>query len=99
MGTTSQDEYDANYQSLVSIAPEVISAIVQRRGQGFDKWIVVTKGTNAEYHKGGARFAKNDDTYRCVLSWIQGAVNMDPCLTSAQVVAPDMVPTPDGMQP
>ena len=88
-GATTPEEYDANYESLVTIAPEVLSAIVQRHGQGFDKWIVVTKGTGVEHHKGGAKFAKNDDMYKCLLSWIQGAVNMDACTTASHVVSPE----------
>jgi hypothetical protein len=97
MGATSSDEYTANYESVVTISPEVLSAIVARKGQGFDKWIVVTKGSGAENHKGGSRFVKNDVTYGCLLSWIQGTVNMDACMTSATVIAPDeMMPPSDG---
>lgn len=94
MGTTSPEEYESNFESVVTVAPEVISALVTRHGQGFDKWIVVTKGTGAEHHKGGSRFKKNDETYKCLFSWIQGTVSVDDCMMAAAVLPPDMAPPP-----
>jgi hypothetical protein len=87
LGTTDV-EYQDNYEAIVSIQPEALTDIVKSRGNGFDKWIVVTKGTNAEYHKGGERMKKGDVTYNCLKSWVLGAVDMDACGMSAGVVTP-----------
>jgi hypothetical protein len=102
---TTDEEVLLNYESLVSIQPEQFSNIVSHRGQGFDKWIVVTKGTGAEHHQGSSRFAKGDLTYTCLLSWVTGSVNMDACTESAtSVMRPGGEPTgtdvpPDTNQP
>jgi len=86
-GTTTQ-ELHYNYEALVTIQPEVLSFIVSHQGQNFDKWIVVTKGTNAEHHKGGQRFKKADDTYNCLKSWVIGAVNDAVCQAAGSLMAP-----------
>jgi hypothetical protein len=95
---TTDEEVQLNYESVVSIEPEKLSGIVSHAGQNFDKWIVITKGSGAEHHKGGSRFAKGDDTYRCLLSWVTGAVDMNAC---AQSVATFMRPgaMPPGTDP
>ncbi|HEX3594336.1 MAG TPA: hypothetical protein VHU80_04520 [Polyangiaceae bacterium] len=88
MGATTLDEDQLNYESLVSIAPEPLSAIVKTHGQGFDHWIVVTKGTNAENHKGNQRMKKGDPTYVCLSSWVLGAVDMNACADAANIMPP-----------
>ncbi|HVW24111.1 MAG TPA: hypothetical protein VHC69_02005 [Polyangiaceae bacterium] len=86
---TTPDEYQANYASVVSIEPENLSAIVANHGQGFDKWELILKGTNAEVHKGGQRMMKGDATYTCIRSWVIGAVDMDACMRSAMLMKPE----------
>ena len=97
---TSDEEYVRNYDSLIAIEPEALSTIMQKHGAGFDSWIVVTKGTNAEVHKGGQQMKKGDTTYTCLSSWILGAVQMDACLQSVNLA--ELTPgamTPGGMTP
>jgi hypothetical protein len=90
---TTEDEVQLNYDSVVSIEPEKFSNIVAHAGQGFDKWIMITKGTGAEHHKGASRFVKGDPTYVCLLSWVTGALNIDACTQSvATVVQPGQPP-------
>jgi hypothetical protein len=91
IANTTDDEYAANYESIVTIEPEKITGIVKNHGQNFDHWIVVTKGTGAEHHKGGSKFAKGDVMYTCLLSWIQGNINMDACLMAKAIMAPDIM--------
>ena len=90
---TTDEEVQLNYDSVVSIEPEKFSDIVTKAGQGFDKWIVITKGSGTEHHKGGSRFVKGDATYVCVLSWVTGTVNMDACAASVTAaMRPDTPP-------
>jgi len=90
---TSPDEYQRNYQSVISIEPENFASIVANHGQGFDHWVVVLKGTNAEVHKGGQRMKKGDPTYTCLLSWVTGAVNMDACNQAVALMPPEPMST------
>jgi len=97
---TTDGEVQLNYDSVVSIEPEKFSDIVTKAGQDFDKWIVVTKGTGSEHHKGGSRFVKGDATYVCLLSWVTGTVNMAACAASvAAVVRPGTPPVDTGQPP
>jgi hypothetical protein len=91
---TTEQEIKLNYDAVVSIEPEKFSDIVKKAGQGFDKWIMITKGTNAEHHKGGGRFVKGDATYVCLFSWVTGSVNMDACTesTNAAMTRPGAPP-------
>jgi hypothetical protein len=95
---TTPDEYKANYDSVVSIQPENLAAIVANHGQGFDQWELILKGTNAEVHKGGQRMMKGDPTYTCIQSWVNGAVDMSACLQSAMLMKPEE-PMPSASAP
>jgi hypothetical protein len=90
---TTDDELQYNYGSLVSLEPENLGTIVAKHGQGFDKWMVVLKGTNSVYHKGGERMKKGDPTYTCLLSWVTGAVDMSACMDAAMPMAPMSMPS------
>jgi hypothetical protein len=100
---TTPDELQRNYESLVSLEPENLASIAAKHGQGFDKWMVVLKGTNAVFHKGGERMKKGDPTYTCLLSWVTGAADMNACTTAAMPMAPMIMPSAtaptDGMPP
>jgi hypothetical protein len=85
---TSDAEIQRNYESVTAIDPENLATIVAKHGQGFDNWMVVLKGENAVEHKGGARMKKGDDTYNCLLSWVNGAVDMNACTQAAMLMAP-----------
>jgi hypothetical protein len=90
---TTDDERQRNYESLVSIDPSNLASITAKHGQGFDKWMVVLKGTNAVYHKGAERMKKGDPTYTCLLSWVTGAVDMNACADAAMPMAPMSAPS------
>ena len=97
---TTDAEIQLNYQSVVSIEPEKLSGIVAHAGQNFEKWIVYTKGSGAEHHKGGSKFAKGDDTYKCLLSWVSGALDMNACAQgAATVIRPGEMPPGTGTGP
>lgn len=78
---TTDDEYEANFESIISIEPERLSQIVQSGGANEDKWIVLAKGRGVQHHKGGARMTHVDGPLppgaptdvlldACVTSWI-----------------------------
>jgi len=108
-GATSPDEYEANFESVISIEPERLSQIVQSGGSNTaleDKWIVLSKGRGTEHHKGGSRMTKGDAMDTCITSWLAsrgggvpgdgGAVlglNTDACKAAATIPAPG-VPCP-----
>ena len=87
-GSTQDPEYHRNYLSIISIDPEAMNSLVTKHGQGFDHWIIVTKGTNAEHHKGGERMKKGDESYACLLSWITGMTDMTMCTAGLNVMPP-----------
>ncbi|HEX4336576.1 MAG TPA: hypothetical protein VH062_11720 [Polyangiaceae bacterium] len=87
-GATTADEYARNYVSFIGLAPEALSAIVQTHGQGIEHFIVITKGTNAEDHKGGQRMKKGDSAYQCLTSWISGTIDMNACTDASAITPP-----------
>lgn len=90
---TTPDEQQRNYDSLVSLEPENLASIFAKHGQGFDKWMVVLKGTNAVFHKGAQRMQKGDETYNCLLSWVMGNADMNACAMAAMPNAPMIMPS------
>lgn len=100
---TTPDEQQRNYDSIVSLEPDNLASIFAKHGQGFDKWMVVLKGTNAVFHKGAQRMMKGDATYTCLLSWVTGNADMNACAMAAMPNAPMIMPSAtaptDGMSP
>jgi hypothetical protein len=85
---TSADEYEATYQSIISLQPEVLSEIVSQHGAHPERFIVITKGRGTEHHKGGTRMTAGDALDVCLTSWLAGATNSDACATAAAVTPP-----------
>lgn len=92
IGVTSPAEYDATYDSVVAIDPEVLGILVDERGDRPERWIVVSKGRGTEAHKGNAAMAADDPSDRCLVSWVAGALDSEACTAAAEVVPP----TPEG---
>ncbi len=68
-GETTLDEVTANYQSILTLEPEVSNAVVD----GADPYelLVVKKPLELEKHKGGPAMKKGDDAERCIISWLK----------------------------
>jgi hypothetical protein len=86
-GGTTYPEYEATYESLVLIQPEVLSNIYRHGGAHPEHWIVITKGRGTENHKGGSRMHAGDDADRCVTSWISGNTDVTACGNAAAAAA------------
>ena len=98
---TSEDEYQANFESIISIEPERLSQIVRSGGANEGKWVVLSKGRGTEHHKGGSRMTPGDAMDTCFTSWIvahgpgpgdggaiPGAVNDAACLAAVREIVP-----------
>ncbi len=67
---TSQAEIDADYQSVVGLEPEVMSAVLRDGGRNPERLTLVRKARGAEKHTGGVVFAKGSDGDLCLIDWI-----------------------------
>jgi hypothetical protein len=70
---TTEAEYQATYESIVSIEPERLSQIVQANGAGSEHWLVLGKGRDVQDHKGGQRLVPGDAADTCIVLWVSGA--------------------------
>lgn len=76
---TTAAEVGATYESVVTIDPELLSRVVASRGEGAERWLVLSKGRQRETHEGGARLAPGTPPDDCVLSWVSGNLDIDAC--------------------
>lgn len=80
VGTTTVKERDATFLSVISIQPEVLSQVFLDEGARPERWIVYSKGSGLEHHKGGSPMPKptglcNESPCAaniCVRSWLMG---------------------------
>jgi hypothetical protein len=86
--STTMEEIQATYESVVSIQPEVLARITEEGGKRPERWIVLLKGRETEEHKGGRRLVAGDDADRCLTSWLAGAVEQTRCDAAALVGPP-----------
>jgi hypothetical protein len=76
---TTTAEIEANYDSVVGLEPEVMSAVVADGGARPERLSLVRKGRGTEHHKGGAVVMVGDAPDRCLTSWLAGALDADAC--------------------
>jgi hypothetical protein len=75
---TTEAEYLANYQAIVSVQPETMTLVVQ----GVDppeSLMLVRKPLGLERHKAQKVFELNDTTYNCITSWLKGQADFTAC--------------------
>jgi hypothetical protein len=87
-GSTTEAEYDASYQSVVGLEPELMSAVVAERGSGPERLTLVRKARGLEDHKGGAVLKAGEPADRCVLSWLASATDETSCVSGAELGPP-----------
>ncbi len=75
---TTATEYEANYQSVVGLQPELMTEVVQGNAQPEDL-LLLRKPLQLERHKGGAVFVDGDDGDTCFTSWLAGQTNFAAC--------------------
>jgi hypothetical protein len=76
---TTPDEIDQDFESVVGLEPEVLSAVVSDRGALPERLTLVRKSLGLESHKGGAIFREGDDPDTCLTSWLAGPIHADAC--------------------
>jgi hypothetical protein len=95
-GSTTKDEYDASYWSVVGLEPEVISQVVADGGANPERLTMVRKARGTEHHRPGPIIKEGDDADRCLTSWLAGKLDKTACKNAASFGPPDpgTVPTP-----
>jgi hypothetical protein len=84
-GTTTSEEAQATYVSIVGLQPEKTSAFTARSPRTPDDaydLLVLSKPLMRERHRGGLSLRKGEPAEQCILSWLLGAVDAGAC-TSA----------------
>ncbi|MFI5297043.1 MAG: hypothetical protein ACHREM_03015 [Polyangiales bacterium] len=76
---TTTAEYDADYQAVVGLEPEILSAVVSSGGQGPERLTLVRKALGLEAHKGGTLWTAGDVQDTCFRSWLTGATDVASC--------------------
>jgi hypothetical protein len=91
---TTTQEYQADYDAVVSLEPEVIKQVVADKGQNPERLTFFRKGRGDEAHKGGRRIFDGDDADTCLRSWFEGQVDQTACGNAASD-PPESYPFPD----
>lgn len=84
---TSELEYLASYESLVSLEPEALSRVVTQQADP-NQLSLVRKTRGIEHHKGGQRAVTGDALDRCIVLWLTGLFDPDPCIEVVEFLHP-----------
>jgi hypothetical protein len=87
-GSTTADEYEASYQSVVGLEPEWMAIVVAEGGLNPDRLTLVRKGRGDEAHKGGHILVSGDPADICLTSWLASSIDEEACHRAADVVPP-----------
>jgi hypothetical protein len=75
---TTELEYLASYESLVSLEPETLSKVVRLQADP-NELSLVRKTRGIEHHKGGQRAQEGDPLDLCIVLWLTGKFDPNPC--------------------
>jgi hypothetical protein len=75
---TTDLEYLSSYVSLVSLEPETLSKVATLQADP-NQLSLVRKTRGIEHHKGGQRARTGDSLDRCIVLWLTGRFDPDPC--------------------
>ena len=89
---TTPGELDQDYESVVGLEPEVLSAVVADHGANPERLSLVRKPLGLDHHKGLTLMTPGDDTYVCLTSWLSGATDAAACLRA--IPATTCLPSP-----
>ena len=84
----TQDEVAQDYESVVDLEPETMSAVVAAGGANPQQLTMVRKARGTEAHKGGTIWTEGDDSDTCVTSWLAGNANESACVRGMTGVLP-----------
>jgi hypothetical protein len=83
VGATTQTEYEANYQSVIGLQPEIMTLVVEQQLPA-ESLMLLRKPLQLERHKGGAVFVEGDDAYNCFTTWLGGQADYTSCGNASQ---------------
>jgi len=86
---TTDLEYLASYESLVSLEPETLSKVVARQADP-NELSLVRKARGIEHHKGGQRAIPGDSLDRCIVLWLTDNFDPDPCADVVDAIHPSI---------
>ncbi len=76
---TTSDEIAEDYESVVGLEPEIMSAVVASGGEDPERLTFYRKARGLESHKGGAVVAQGDARDICITTWLTGSANASQC--------------------
>jgi hypothetical protein len=79
---TTTDEVEQDYDSLVGLEPEILTAVVAAKGARPERLTFIRKARGTEDHKGGTLMKTGDDIDSCLTSWLASQVDEDACSRS-----------------
>jgi hypothetical protein len=86
---TTPDEYEATYQSLVMLEPELISRVVRQGGAHPERLTVVRKARGAEHHEGGTQMPPGSPGDACLSTWFGPNLDTNACDIAKTITLPD----------
>ncbi len=92
---TTSAEVDQDFDSVVGLEPEVMSAVVAGHGVHPELLTLIRKARGTENHKAGAIMSPGDPLDTCITSWLSSALDVNAC----QTAAPPTLPPPTPPQP
>ncbi len=98
---TTQAELDQDYESVVGLEPEVMSAVVAAHGADPERLSLVREPLGLDDHKGLTLIQPGDDGYACLTSWLASDTNLAACLRTIPAttcLAPIGVPLDGGSE-
>jgi hypothetical protein len=87
---TTTPEVDQDYDSVVGLEPEAMSAVVASGGANPGSLTMIRKARGTESHKGGVVMKEGDALDTCFTSWLAGSTQTAAC----QDAGPPTVPPP-----
>jgi hypothetical protein len=88
-GTTTREEYDASYWSVVGLEPEVMSRVIAEKGARPGRLTMIRKARGIEQHKGGQLMDEADALDTCIVGWLAGAEFLAACDAVAETPRPE----------
>lgn len=93
---TTSGEVDEDFNSVVGLEPELMSAVVADHGANPERLTFVRKPLGLESHKGGVVMQAGDDLDVCIRTWLGGQTQTAAC---QRVGPPTFPPPPSGQMP
>ncbi len=81
-------EVAQDYESVLGLEPEALSAVVASHASSPDALTMVRKARGVEAHKGGQIWTAGDESDTCLVSWLAGAANANACASGLAAVLP-----------